>query len=186
MMSHEITGIVGRHKTRRRLGRGAGSGLGKTSGRGHKGEGARSGKLQPLTSEGGQMPLFRRIPKRGFNNANFARRYSIVNVASLDCFDEGARVDSAILSQAGLIRNASDPVKILGDGELTRRLTVVADRFSRSARQKITDAGGTVEECGGKQAEAKPKTKPASKAQPKADGAPAEQPAPTETETKED
>ncbi len=145
MMNHDITAEVGKHKSRRRKGRGAGSGLGKTCGRGHKGQRSRAGKMPPITSEGGQMPLFRRIPKRGFNNANFARRYVIINVSQLDRFDEGDSVDPQKLSVVGLIDSARDRVKILGNGELNRRLSVVAHKFSRSAEQKITSAGGTVE-----------------------------------------
>ena len=145
MMIHKITAIAGKHKRRKRLGRGAGSGLGKTSGKGHKGQLSRPGSKPPFTKEGGQMPLFRRIPKRGFNNANFTQRYSIVNVSQLADFEEGTRVDPGILCQAGLIRNAKLKVKILGDGELNRRLNVVAHKFSRSAHQKITSAGGTAE-----------------------------------------
>ncbi|MBN1845102.1 MAG: 50S ribosomal protein L15 [Sedimentisphaerales bacterium] len=145
MMIHEITSQVGRHKRRRRVGRGAGSGLGKTSGRGHKGQRSRSGSLPPITMEGGQMPLFRRIPKRGFNNAVFAARYAIVNVDQLEQFDEESRVDPQALCQAGLIRRADAKVKILGNGELNRRLSVVAHKFSRSAEQKITSAGGSVQ-----------------------------------------
>lgn len=146
MMNHEITAIVGKRKARIRAGRGQGSGLGKQCGRGGKGQKARTGTPILLTDEGGQMPLFRRIPKRGFNNANFTKHYEIVNVAQLEKFDEGTRVDAALLSKAGLIRNGLEMVKILGSGELNRRLTVVADKFSRSARQKITSAGGAVEE----------------------------------------
>lgn len=145
MMNHQITSEVGAKKARRRCGRGRGSGLGKTSGRGHKGQLSRAGSLPPITREGGQMPLFRRLPKRGFNNVVFARRYSIVNVAQLDSFPEGTRVDAKVLSEAGLIRNDCEPVKILGNGELNRRLTVIAQKFSRSAAQKITSAGGTAE-----------------------------------------
>ena len=145
MMSHEITALVGKHKARKRRGRGTGSGLGKTCGRGHKGQLSRAGSLPPITKEGGQMPLFRRIPKRGFNNANFARRYAIVNVSQLEMFPEGSRVDAQLLSQAGLIRNSGLPVKILGTGQLNRQLTVVAHKLSRSAEQKITSAGGVVE-----------------------------------------
>ena len=145
MMSHEITSLVGSKKNRRRLGRGRGSGLGKTAGRGHKGQKSRAGKMPPITSEGGQMPLFRRLPKRGFNNANFTIRYSIVNVSQLDTFKDGARVDAQSLSEAGLISSPSDRVKILGNGELARKLTVVAHKFSRSAAEKITAAGGTAE-----------------------------------------
>ncbi|KPK77400.1 MAG: 50S ribosomal protein L15 [Phycisphaerae bacterium SM23_30] len=145
MMIHQITALAGRHKRRKRLGRGPGSGLGKTCGRGHKGQMSRAGSRPPFTKEGGQMPLFRRLPKRGFNNANFACRYSIVNVSQLAKFEEGSRVDPLLLLQAGLIRNADLRVKILGDGELNRRLTVVAHKFSRSAHQKITSAGGAAE-----------------------------------------
>jgi large subunit ribosomal protein L15 len=142
-MSHEITSVVGKHKTRRRLGRGPGSGHGKTCGRGHKGQLSRAGSKPPSTKEGGQMPLFRRLPKRGFNNANFARRYSIVNVEQLQKFAEGSCVDAQLLCDAGLIRNVREMVKILGNGELNLRLTVVAHKFSRSAEQKINSAGGT-------------------------------------------
>jgi large subunit ribosomal protein L15 len=146
MMSHEITALAGRHKGRKRRGRGAGSGLGKTSGRGTKGQLARAGaKLHPLT-EGGQMPLFRRLPKRGFSNVQFAIRYAVVNVSQLDLFQEGATVDAKSLCQAGLIRRDDQPVKILGTGEINRRLDVLANKFSRSAKQKITSAGGTAQE----------------------------------------
>ena len=148
MMNHEITSLVGKHKARRRVGRGAGSGLGKTAGRGHKGQSSRPSSMPPLTSEGGQMPLFRRLPKRGFNNANFTQRYAIVNVSQLDRFAEGSRIDAELLSKAGLIRGIEMPVKILGDGELNRKLTVIAQKFSRSAEQKITSAGGTAEKVG--------------------------------------
>ena len=145
MMSHEITALAGKHKSRRRLGRGRGSRRGKTCGRGHKGQLSRSGSLPPITKEGGQMPLFRRLPKRGFNNIKFANRYTVVNVLQLDKFEEGTRVDPQLLSDVGLIRNPRERVKILGDGELNRSLTVVAHKFSRSAQQKITSAGGTAE-----------------------------------------
>ncbi|MBI9015666.1 MAG: 50S ribosomal protein L15 [Phycisphaerae bacterium] len=146
MMNHEITSLVGKHKARRRIGRGQGSGLGKTSGKGHKGQKSRAGGMPPITSEGGQMPLFRRLPKRGFNNVNFATRYAIVNVSQLDCFDEGTRVDAEVLSNIGLVRGTDLPLKVLGDGELNRKLTVVANKFSKSALQKITSAGGTIEQ----------------------------------------
>ena len=145
MMIHEITAKVGSHPARRRKGRGQGSGLGKTAGKGHKGQLARAGGMPPATMEGGQMPLFRRLAKRGFNNANFRKNYAIVNVAQLDCFDEGTRVDAELLTKAGLIRATDGLVKILGDGELNRKLVVVANKFSKSAEQKITGAGGTAE-----------------------------------------
>ncbi len=146
MMIHEITSQIGKHKARRRVGRGRGSGLGKTSGRGSKGQKARAGCNLSVITEGGQMPLFRRIPKRGFNNFNFTTRYSVINVSQLEGFEEGARVDAVLLCEAGLISRSDQRVKILGDGDLNRRLTVVAHKFSRSATQKITSAGGVVEE----------------------------------------
>jgi large subunit ribosomal protein L15 len=146
MMSHEITALAGRHKQRKRRGRGAGSGLGKTSGRGTKGQGARAGSKQHPLTEGGQMPLFRRMPKRGFSNAQFTSRYAIVNVSQLELFHEGDTVDANSLCQAGLIRSNDQPVKILGTGEINRRLEVLANKFSRSAKQKITSAGGTAQE----------------------------------------
>ena len=147
-MNHEVTTVVGKHKARRRRGRGRASGGGKTAGRGHKGQNSRAGARQLATYEGGQMPLFRRIPKRGFNNTNFACRYAIVNVEQLERFEEGARVDIEKLREVGLIQNADRLVKILGNGELNRCLTVVAHKFSRSAQQKITSAGGTTEKAG--------------------------------------
>ncbi|MFQ5494056.1 MAG: 50S ribosomal protein L15 [Phycisphaerae bacterium] len=141
----EITKLAGRHKRPRRLGRGPGSGGGKTCRRGHKGAGSRAGWSQRGLSEGGQMPLFRRIPKRGFNNANFATRYNIVNVADLDRrFDAGAHVTPAALFDIGLIRNKRLGVKILGAGQLTKKLTVEAARFSKQAAEKIAAAGGEV------------------------------------------
>ncbi len=145
MMNHEITSLVGKHKVSRRVGRGPGSGKGKTSGRGHKGQKTVSGYGASMVKEGGQMPLFRRLPKRGFNNANFTKRYSIVNISQLDRFEDGTRIDAEVLTKAGIIRNTNMPVKILGTGDLTRKLTVVADKFSRSAEQKIASVGGTVE-----------------------------------------
>jgi large subunit ribosomal protein L15 len=146
MMNHEITSLVGKHKARRRVGRGQGSGKGKTAGLGHKGQKSRGGPLPPITAEGGQMPLFRRLPKRGFNNVNFSDRYSIVNVCQLDRFEEGSRIDAQMLSTAGLIRSDKMPLKILGNGELNRKLVVIANKFSRSAEQKITSAGGSIEQ----------------------------------------
>ncbi|MBN2064779.1 MAG: 50S ribosomal protein L15 [Sedimentisphaerales bacterium] len=145
MMNHEITSLVGKHKVSRRVGRGPGSGKGKTSGRGHKGQKSVAGYGASMVKEGGQMPLFRRLPKRGFNNANFTKRYSIVNISQLDRFEDGTRIDAEVLTKAGIIRNTNMPVKILGTGDLTRKLTVVADKFSRSAEQKIASVGGTVE-----------------------------------------
>lgn len=134
--------VPGATKTRKRVGRGAGSGLGRTSGRGEKGQGSRSGKGRPAWFEGGQMPLQRRIPKRGFR-PRVRREYAVVNVGALEVFEDGARVDAGTLRAAGLIRQVRDGLKILGHGDLRRRLHVTAHAFSRSARQKIEDAGGT-------------------------------------------
>ncbi len=142
MLEHEITSIVGRHKRGKRLGRGPGSGLGKTSGRGHKGQKSRSGANFTSIREGGQMPLTRRLPKRGFNNFNFEIRYQVVNVSQLERFDEGSSVGIEQLSEAGLIKNDQSKVKILGDGELTKKLEVTAHKFSKSAEQKIVASGG--------------------------------------------
>ena len=144
MLSDEITAIVGGHKDPRRVGRGKGSGLGKTCGRGHKGCGSRSGASIRRTYEGGQMPFFRRLPKRGFNNYNFASRYEVVNVWQLEnSFDDGAAINVKALALAGLVDSVKSRVKVLGDGELTKRLNVAVHKFSRSAEQKISGCGGT-------------------------------------------
>jgi len=143
MLSHEITSITGKHKRSRRVGRGVGSGRGKTCGRGHKGYGSRAGSVSRSLFEGGQMPLFRRLPKRGFSNAPFARRYEIVNVSELERFGEGQDVGRHELADAGLIDSDRSLVKILGDGRLTKKLNIRAHKFSKSARQKIDASGGT-------------------------------------------
>jgi large subunit ribosomal protein L15 len=141
-----------KHRTKR-LGQGESSGHGKTSGRGGKGQTARSGSSIRIGFEGGQMPLIRRIPKRGFNNARFATRYNGVNVADLNRFDEGARVDETAMSSVGLSNGTCDGIKILGTGDLTKKLTVIASAFSASARAKIEAKGGTCEVLGRKPAE---------------------------------
>lgn len=143
MLSHEITSVAGKSKKRKRVGRGRGSGVGKTCGRGHKGSGSRAGSFTRPTHEGGQMPLFRRIPKRGFSNFNFARRFEIVNLSQLDKFDDGSVIGVEQLVGAGLINNLESKVKILGDGVLTKKLEVVAHKFSKSAQEKINGCGGT-------------------------------------------
>ncbi len=143
MLNYEITSIAGKHKSRRRVGRGGGSGHGKTCGRGHKGAGSRAGSTSVSLFEGGQMPLFRRLPKRGFSNYKFAMRYEIVNISQLERFEDGALVDAEQLSNAGLIDSLKSKVKILGKGELTKRLEVTANKFSKSAEQKIVASGGT-------------------------------------------
>ena len=142
MLNHEITSIAGKNKARRRIGRGTGSGRGKTCGRGHKGAGSRAGSVSITLHEGGQMPLFRRLPKRGFSNYKFAKRCEIVNVSQLERFDDGAAVGVEQLSDAGLIDGIKSKVKILGKGELTKKLQVTAHKFSKSAEQKIAASGG--------------------------------------------
>src|ERR1043166_480681 len=145
----EITQRAGAHTKRRRVGRGEGSGLGKTSGKGHKGEGSRSGGLKGGSYEGGVFPLFRRVPKVGFNNFNFRTEYQVVNLRDLEArFDDGAHVTAATLYEIGLIRNAKDPVKILSDGQMKKKLVVEAERFSAKAIEGIEKAGGTVKRLG--------------------------------------
>ncbi len=145
MSKTKITTIAGGDKRRKRIGRGSGSGHGKTAGHGHKGQKSRSGAKIRILFEGGQMPLFRRLPKRGFSNFKFATRYKIINVSQLERFEDGADVGLEMLSEAGLIDNTKNKVKILGDGELTKRLKVKAHKFSRVAEQKIVASGGAVE-----------------------------------------
>ncbi len=132
-----------RHRTKR-LGCGESSGHGKTSGKGHKGQKARSGGSIRLGFEGGQMPLIRRMPKRGFNNSDFKTRFAIVNLDTLNAFDNGATVDEQTLLAAGVIRRPYDAVKILGSGELTKKLTIVANKASESAKAAIEKAGGSL------------------------------------------
>ncbi len=144
MKLHELSPAAGSNKDVKRIGRGHGSGHGKTAGKGHKGQWARSGGGVRPGFEGGQMPLMRRIPKRGFNNI-FAKEYAPVNVSKLDIFKEGTEVDAELLIASGIIKDAKDGVKILGDGELTKNLTVKAAAFSASAKEKIEKAGGKAE-----------------------------------------
>jgi large subunit ribosomal protein L15 len=128
----------------KRLGCGESSGHGKTSGKGHKGQKARSGGSIRLGFEGGQMPLIRRLPKRGFGNGAFKKTYAVINLGDLEKLDADAHVNEELLRQKGLLKGSVDGVKILGRGELTKKLTVEADKFSESARQKIEQAGGAV------------------------------------------
>jgi large subunit ribosomal protein L15 len=159
-MIHDITPVTPRNKKRTRKGRGESSGHGKTSGRGNKGAKARQGTYIKRGHEGGQTPIFRRFPKRGFSNYDFARRFHIVNLSDLNQFDAGAIVDAATLHEAGLIPDLSQPVKILGDGELSKKLTVVAGWYTRSAHEKIGAAGGTAQNTKGQTFEfPKPKKK---------------------------
>ena len=143
MLNHEITSVAGKHKARRRVGRGTGTGHGKTCGRGHKGSHSRAGATSVSLYEGGQMPLFRRLPKRGFGNYRFATRFEIVNISQLEKFDDGVDVSVEQLSDAGLIDSSKSKVKILGNGELTKKLQVTAHKFSKTAEQKIVGCGGT-------------------------------------------
>ncbi len=145
MMIHEITIKVGKHKARKRIGRGEGSGHGKTSGRGHKGAASRAGWKRRPGYEGGQMPIIRRMPKRGFTNAPFRRLFHVVNIKQLEIrFEDGATVTPDSLAEAGLIRDTALPLKVLGEGTLSRKLDVTAAKFSASARTKIEQAGGTI------------------------------------------
>ncbi|PTB83496.1 50S ribosomal protein L15 [Sulfurovum lithotrophicum] len=145
MKLNNLSPAKGSRRANKRLGRGPGSGHGKTAGRGHKGARSRSGYSQKPGFEGGQMPLHRRLPKRGFTNI-FKKEYEIVSLSDLDRFDAGATVDHEALFDAGLIRNKSGLVKILANGEVSKALTVQVDKLSQSAREKITAAGGTVKE----------------------------------------
>lgn len=147
MMIHEITSQVGRKKARKRLGRGDASGHGGTSGRGHKGARSRAGYKRRPYFEGGQMSFVRRIPKRGFTNVMFRNEFHIVNLSILDSrFEDGADVNVETLAAAGILRDAKLPLKVLGQGELTKKLNVAAARFSKSARSKIEAAGGSIVE----------------------------------------
>jgi large subunit ribosomal protein L15 len=145
MRLHELSPRPGARHRRKRLGCGESSGHGKTSGRGHKGQKARSGAAIRLGFEGGQMPLYRRIPQRGFSNSAFTTRHAIVNLSSLEQhFPAGANIDEAALRQAGLVKGRHDGVKVLGQGALTKAFTVSVPAVSASAREKIEKAGGSV------------------------------------------
>ena len=145
MKLHELSPAEGSVKEGFRKGRGAGSGNGKTAGKGHKGQNARSGGGVRPGFEGGQLPLYRKLPKRGFNNSRFGKAYAVVNVKSLNKFNDGDVVDCAALLSAGIINTVVDGVKVLGEGELTKKLTVKAAVFSASAKEKIEAVGGKTE-----------------------------------------
>lgn len=144
MKLHELSYTEGARKSSKRIGRGHGSGNGKTAGKGHKGQNARSGGGVRLGFEGGQTPLYRRLPKRGFTNIN-RKEFAIVNIQQLDKFDDGAVVDMKLLKESGLIKKELCGIKVLGNGELTKKLTVKAQKFSNSAKEAIEKAGGKVE-----------------------------------------
>ena len=144
MELHELAPVLGSTQVAKRKGRGCGTGNGKTAGRGHKGQKARSGGKLRIGFEGGQMPLARRIPKRGFNNI-FAKPLTAVNVAALNAFEDGAVVDAAALIEAGVISSCPNGLKILSNGNLTKKITVKAAAFSETAKEKIEQAGGKTE-----------------------------------------
>ncbi len=144
MRLHDLSPVEGSKKEAKRIGRGHGSGQGKTAGKGHKGQKARAGRGMRVGFEGGQMPLQRRIPKRGFNNI-FAKKIVSVNVGTLEKFDNGTVVDVQALVAAGIVKNSFDGVKILGNGNLTKNLTVQVSAYSESAKAKIEAAGGKAE-----------------------------------------
>jgi len=145
MRLHNLKPRPGAKSPRKRIGRGDGSGHGKTAGRGMKGQGSRSGSSTRPGFEGGQLPLIRRLPKRGFNNARFHTSYLPVNLSDLEKFEEGATIDAKAIREAGLANGRSDGVKILGRGELNKKLTVKAHAFSASARKRIEELGGVCE-----------------------------------------
>ena len=144
MKLHELSPAAGSVTPAWRKGRGTGSGNGKTAGKGHKGQNARSGGGIRPGFEGGQIPLYRKLPKRGFHN-KFAKNYAIVNVSALNVFEDGATVNLAALMEKGIIRNAYDGLKVLGNGEIAKKLTVEASVFSATAKEKIEAAGGKTE-----------------------------------------
>ncbi len=144
MRLHDLSPVEGSKKEAKRIGRGHGSGQGKTAGKGHKGQKARAGRGMRIGFEGGQMPLQRRVPKRGFNNI-FAKNIVSVNVGTLEKFDNGTVVDVEALVAAGIVKNSFDGVKILGNGNLTKKLTVKVSAYSESAKAKIEAAGGKAE-----------------------------------------
>lgn len=145
MKLHELSPNPGSTKVRKRVGRGAGSGLGKTSGKGHKGQNARSGGGVRVGFEGGQLPLFRRLSKRGFNNYEFRTVYANVNVSDLNRFEDGTTVTPELLIESGLVKKELDGIKVLGNGELTKKLVVKATKFSATAKEKIENNGGKAE-----------------------------------------
>ena len=145
MKLHELQPVAGAKKAPTRKGRGPGSGNGKTAGRGHKGQNARSGGGVRIGFEGGQMPIYRRMPKRGFNNKVFAKVYAEINVSTLNRFEDGTVVNGELLKKSGVTKKLYDGISVLGHGELTKKLTVQAARFTKTASEKIEAAGGKVE-----------------------------------------
>ena len=144
MKLHELSPVEGARHAKKRVGRGTGSGTGKTAGNGHKGQNSRSGGGVRPGFEGGQTPLFKRLPKRGFTNVS-RKEYAVVNVEQLNCFNDGDTVNLEVLIKAGFVKKVNDGVKVLGNGQLTKKLTVKAAKFSQSAEKAIVEAGGTIE-----------------------------------------
>ena len=145
MKLHTLAPNEGATKERKRLGRGVGSGTGKTSGKGHKGQNARSGGGVRPGFEGGQLPLFRRLPKRGFTNAKFKTTYAVLNLSDLNRFEEGSEITPELLKDMGILKNQLDGVKILGNGKLDKKITVKANKFSKTAKEAIETLGGKAE-----------------------------------------
>lgn len=145
MKLHELEKNIGATHSKKRVGRGSGSGLGKTSGKGQKGQKARSGASINPVFEGGQLPLYRRIPKRGFSNAKFKTEYAVVNLEDLNVFEDGTVVTPALLSETGMVKQQLSGIKVLGNGNLEKKLTIKAHKFSKSALDKINESGSTAE-----------------------------------------
>ena len=145
MKLHELEKNIGATHSKKRVGRGSGSGLGKTSGKGQKGQKARSGASINPVFEGGQLPLYRRIPKRGFSNAKFKTEYAVVNLEDLNVFEDGTVVTPALLSETGMVKQQLSGIKVLGNGNLEKKLTIKAHKFSKSALEKINESGSTAE-----------------------------------------
>ena len=144
MRLHDLSPAPGSKKKAFRVGRGHGSGNGKTAGKGHKGQNARSGGGVRAGFEGGQMPLHRRVPKRGFNNI-FGTKYAVINVSDLNCFEEGSNVDTDMIIKSGLVKKPLDGIKVLGNGTLNKKLNITVTAFSKSAKEKIEQIGGKAE-----------------------------------------
>ncbi|MBR4617778.1 MAG: 50S ribosomal protein L15 [Bacilli bacterium] len=145
MKLHELEKNIGATHSKKRVGRGSGSGLGKTSGKGQKGQKARSGASINPVFEGGQLPLYRRIPKRGFSNARFKTEYAVINLSDLNIFEDGTVVTPALLNETGMVKKQLSGIKVLGEGKLEKKLTIKAHKFSKSALEKIEASGSTVE-----------------------------------------
>ena len=145
MKLHELKPNEGSVKNRKRIGRGPGSGTGKTSGKGHKGQNARSGGGVRPGFEGGQLPLFRRLPKRGFSNAMFKKEYAVINISDLNTFNDGDVITPELLKELGIVKKQLSGIKVLGNGTLEKKVTVKAHKFTKGAEDKITEAGGKAE-----------------------------------------